>query len=166
AVPDCSTLAAPRDARHAYAVLRGLTSSAGGMVAAATTSLPERANTGRSYDYRFAWLRDQCYAGVAVATHGPHELVDGAVRFIAARVLEDGERVRPAYTVDGGPVPEERALRLPGYPGGGDRVGNRAATQFQLDTFGEVLQLFAAAARHDRLTAEAERAVRVTVDAV
>ncbi|PWI06076.1 glycoside hydrolase [Streptomyces sp. NWU339] len=166
AVPDCSTLAAPRDARHAYAVLRGLTSSAGGMVAAATTSLPERANTGRSYDYRFAWLRDQCYAGVAVAAHGPHELMDGAVRFIAERVLEDGERVRPAYTVDGGPVPEEHALRLPGYPGGGDRIGNRAATQFQLDTFGEALQLFAAAARHDRLTAEAERAVSVTVDAV
>ncbi|MFI6808079.1 glycoside hydrolase family 15 protein [Streptomyces luteogriseus] len=166
AVPDCSTLAAPRDARHAYAVLRGLTSSAGGMVAAATTSLPERANTGRSYDYRFTWLRDQCYAGLAVAAHGPHGLMDSAVRFTAERILEDGERVRPAYTVTGGPVPEEHALGLPGYPGGGDRVGNQAAAQFQLDTFGEALQLFAAAARHDRLPREAERAVRVAVDAV
>lgn len=166
AVPDCSALAAPRDARHAYAVLRGLTSGAGGMVAAATTSLPERANTGRSYDYRYAWLRDQCYAGLAVAAHGPHELMDSAVRFTAERILEDGERVRPAYTVTGGTVPGEHALGLPGYPGGGDRIGNHAATQFQLDTFGEVLQLFAAAARHDRLPPEAERAVRVAVDAV
>lgn len=166
AVPDCSGLAAPRDARHAYAVLRGLTSSSGGMVAAATTSLPERANTGRSYDYRFAWVRDQCYAGLAVAAHGPHELLDTAVRFTAERVLADGERLHPAYTVDGGRVPDERRVDLTGYPGGGDRIGNRAARQFQLDAFGEALQLFAAAAHHDRLTPDAHRAVTVALDAV
>jgi hypothetical protein len=166
AVPDCSGLAAPRDARHAYAVLRGLTSSSGGMVAAATTSLPERANSGRSYDYRFAWVRDQCYAGLAVATHGPHELLDTAVQFTAERVLADGDSLHPAYTVDGGPVPGESALPLVGYPGGSDRIGNKAADQFQLDAFGEVLQLFAAAAHHDRLTPEAERAIGVAVDAV
>ncbi|MEV7691674.1 glycoside hydrolase family 15 protein [Streptomyces bungoensis] len=166
AVPDCSALAAPRDARHAYAVLYGLTSSAGGMVAAATTSLPERANTGRSYDYRFAWVRDQSYAGLAVAAHGPHELLDSAVRFTTERVLADGDGMRPAYTVDGGPVPGERDLPLPGYPGGSDRLGNHAAAQFQLDAFGEALQLFAAAAHHDRLTPDGERAVRVAVDAV
>ncbi|MFV0137440.1 glycoside hydrolase family 15 protein [Streptomyces sp. HMX87] len=166
AVPDCSRLAAPRDARHAYAVLRGLTSASGGMVAAATTSLPERANSGRNYDYRYAWLRDQCYAGLAVAAHGPHQLLDEAVRFVADRVLADGDAVHPAYTVDGRPVGAERSVRLPGYPGGSDLIGNRAAEQFQLDTFGEVLQLFAAAAGHDRLTADAERAAAVAVDAV
>ncbi|MGW4024327.1 hypothetical protein [Streptomyces sp. NPDC005009] len=74
--------------------------------------------------------------------------------FGADRILEDGERVRPACTVTGGTVPEEHALGLLGDPGGGDRVGNQAATQFQLDTFGEALQLFAAAARHDRLPPE------------
>ncbi|MHC3474791.1 glycoside hydrolase family 15 protein [Streptomyces sp. 7R007] len=166
AVPDCSALAAPRDARHAYAVLRGLTSASGGMVAAVTTSLPERANSGRSYDYRYAWIRDQSYAGLAVAAHGPHDLLDSAVRFTADRILTDGESLRPAYTVDGGPVPEERRLPFTGYPGGSDRVGNQAAGQFQLDAYGEALQLFAAAARHDRLTAEAEQAVTVAVDAV
>ncbi|MFG3200895.1 glycoside hydrolase family 15 protein [Streptomyces sp. NPDC048192] len=166
AVPDCSGLAAPRDARHAYAVLRGLTSSSGGMVAAATTSLPERANTGRSYDYRFAWLRDQSYAGLAVAAHGPHELLDDAVRFTAERVLADGDGLHPVYAVDGGPVPGERGLPLRGYPGGNDRIGNRAARQFQLDAFGEALQLFAAAAHHDRLSSDAEQAVAVAVDAV
>ncbi|MER7053351.1 MULTISPECIES: glycoside hydrolase family 15 protein [unclassified Streptomyces] len=166
AVPDCSRLVAPRDARHAYAVLRGLTSVSGGMVAAATTSLPERANSGRNYDYRFAWLRDQCYAGLAVAAHGPHPLADDALRFVAERILEDGDRVRPAYTVDGRPVGEERSLRLPGYPGGTDHIGNDAGAQFQLDTFGEALQLFAAAAAHDRLTEDAERAAAVAVDVV
>lgn len=87
AVPDCSDTAAPRDTRMAYAVLGGLTSAAGGMVAAATTSLPERADTGRDYDYRYAWVRDQCYAGIAVAAHGPHPLLERAVRFVADRVL-------------------------------------------------------------------------------
>ncbi|MEV6833892.1 glycoside hydrolase family 15 protein [Streptomyces sp. NPDC051133] len=165
-VPDCSGLAAPRDARHAYAVLRGLTSSSGGMVAAATTSLPERANTGRSYDYRYAWVRDQAYAGLAVATHGPHELLDSAVRFTTERILADGDGLHPAYTVDGGPVPREHKLPLTGYPGGSDRIGNKAAAQFQLDAFGEALQLLATAAHHDRLTPETERAITVAVDAV
>ncbi|MET9862868.1 glycoside hydrolase family 15 protein [Streptomyces smyrnaeus] len=166
AVPDCHDLSAPSDTRHAYAVLTGLTSSYGGMVAAATTSLPERANAGRNYDYRYAWLRDQAYAGIAVAAHGRHPLLDGAVRFVTERVLEDGERLRPLYTVSGGPVPEQSSLPLPGYPGGSDRVGNQAAEQFQLDSFGEVLQLYAAAARHGCLDRDARRAVDVAVEAV
>ncbi|MFJ7021452.1 glycoside hydrolase family 15 protein [Streptomyces sp. NPDC101117] len=166
AVPDCADTAAPRDTRMAYAVLSGLTSTAGGMVAAATTSLPERADTGRDYDYRYAWVRDQCYAGIAVAAHGPHPLLERAVGFVADRLLEDGAGLRPAYTVDGGPLPPERELPLVGYPGGGDRTGNRAGRQFQLDVFGEALQLFAAAARHDMLDNRAARAAAVAVDAV
>ncbi len=100
-VPACDELIAVRDARHAYAVLAGLTASSGAMVAAATTSLPERLKSGRNYDYRYAWIRDQCYAGLAVAAHGPHRLLDGAVRFITERVLSDGPDLMPAYTVSG-----------------------------------------------------------------
>ncbi|MFF7651580.1 glycoside hydrolase family 15 protein [Streptomyces sp. NPDC007983] len=166
AVPDCSALAAPRDARHAYAILNGLTSASGAMVAAATTSLPERVNTDRNYDYRFAWIRDQCYAGLAVAAHGPHPLLDAAVGFVTERLLADGGDLRPAYTVTGDTVAGERSLPLPGYPGGTDRVGNRAGRQFQLDAFGEMLQLYAAAARLDRLDADARRALDVAVAAV
>ncbi|WP_345033554.1 glycoside hydrolase family 15 protein [Kutzneria kofuensis] len=83
AVPDCLDTLVPDDARHAYSVLTGLTSGTGGMVAAATTSLPERAKLGGDYDYRYAWIRDQCYVGQAVATHQPHRLMDDAVRFVA-----------------------------------------------------------------------------------
>ncbi|MEU3957944.1 glycoside hydrolase family 15 protein, partial [Streptomyces achromogenes] len=130
------------------------------------TVMPERADTGRDYDYRYAWIRDQCYAGIAVAGYGPHPLLDRAVRFVAGRVLEDGAALRPACTVDGRTLPGEHTLPLIGYPGGGDRAGNRAGSQFQLDAFGEALQLFAAAARHDALDERAAEAARLAVEAV
>ncbi len=165
-IPELESTVAPRDARHAYAVLTGLTSSSGGMVAAATTSLPERAREGRNYDYRFAWIRDQAYAGQAVARAGPLALMDEAVRFVAERLLEDGDQLKPAYTTAGERVPDERRLSLPGYPGGRDLVGNWVNEQFQLDAFGEALLLFAAAAGHDHLEADGWRAAEAAVEAI
>ncbi len=93
------------------------------MVAAATTSLPERARQGRNYDYRYVWIRDQCYAGQAVAKAGPHPLDGrrGALRLRAAargRPAASSPPTRPR----GGRVPDQRALELPGYPG---RLGHR-----------------------------------------
>jgi len=135
-VPDLSTCAAPRDTEHAYAVMRGLTSMDNGMVAATTTSLPEHADKDANYDYRYVWIRDQAIAGVAVAADGGHPLLTSACDSVTSHLLEDGPRLRPAYRVDGGPVPEVRDLPLPGYPGGNPQTGNRAVAQFQLDTFG------------------------------
>ncbi|NUP47983.1 MAG: glycoside hydrolase family 15 protein [Catenulispora sp.] len=154
------------DARQAYAVLRGLTSSGGGMAAAATMGLPERAEEGRNYDYRYAWIRDQCYAGCALAAYGPHPLLDDAVRFVCDRILEDGPNLKPAYTVYGGPVPDERYLDLAGYPGGTPKVGNWVNRQFQLDAFGEALLLFAAAADCEHLGPEQWRAAEVAIAAI
>jgi hypothetical protein len=94
-VPKFDDSAAPRDARHAYAVLRGMTTQGGGMVAAATLGLPERAKAGRNYDYRYVWLRDQCYAGLAVSVTEPHPLLRDAVAFTTARVLEHGDKIAP-----------------------------------------------------------------------
>ncbi|MGH7640758.1 MAG: trehalase-like domain-containing protein [Candidatus Dormibacteria bacterium] len=71
AVPRLDACLNSRQAGHAYAVLHGLTTRAGGTVGAATTSLPERAESGRDYDYRYAWIRDQCYVGQALAGCGP-----------------------------------------------------------------------------------------------
>jgi alpha,alpha-trehalase len=166
AVPLLDNVTAQRDSRHAHAVLRGLTSSGDGMVAAATTSLPERAEAGRNYDYRYAWIRDQCFAGQAMAAVGGHPLLDQAVRFVAARLHEDGPDLAPAYTATGGRVPDQSELRLPGYPGGFDLVGNWVNQQFQLDAFGEALLLFADAARLDRLDTEAQAAVQIAADAI
>ncbi|MGH3843875.1 MAG: glycoside hydrolase family 15 protein, partial [Pseudonocardiaceae bacterium] len=166
ALPQLGDSVAPRDARHAYAVLRGLTSSGGGMVAAATMGLPERAAQGRNYDYRYVWIRDQCYAGQAVAVDGPHPLLDDAVRFVSQRLLDDGPDLMPAYTITGQIVPDQRRIDLPGYPGGTDIVGNHVNAQFQLDAFGEALLLFAAAARHDHLDSDHHKALTVAVCAI
>jgi alpha,alpha-trehalase len=165
-VPACDDLTAARDTRHAYAVLRGLTAGSGAMVAAATTSLPEHLEGGRNYDYRYAWIRDQCYAGLAVAAHGAHPLLEGTVRFVTERLLADGPGLMPAYRVTGESIPGERALRLPGYPGGTARAGNRVTAQFQLDGLGEALELFAAAARLDLLAEENWQAAAVAAEAI
>ena len=166
AVPRCGELVASRDASHAYAVLHGLTSRSGGMVAAATASLPEHLESVRNYDYRYAWIRDQCYAGMALAAHGSRDQLARSVRFITERVLADGPDLTPAYTASGGPIPAERSLRLRGYPGGSVRTGNRVAGQFQLDSLGEVLQLLAGAARLDLLGPDEQRAAEVAAEAI
>ncbi|MFC5688856.1 glycoside hydrolase family 15 protein [Amycolatopsis mediterranei] len=166
AVPPFTGSVAPRDAQHSYAVLRGLTSDGGGMVAAATLGLPERAEAGRNYDYRYVWLRDQCYAGLAASVDEPHPLLDDALAFVTARVLQDGDRLLPAYRTDGRPPPKERTLDLPGYPGGAAVLGNHVRGQFQLDALGEILQLYATAAGHDRLTSDARQAIDVVADLI
>jgi hypothetical protein len=164
--PGCDDLIALADARHSYAVLRGLTSASGAMVAAATTSLPERLEGGRNYDYRYAWIRDQCYAGIAVAAHGPHPLLTGALRFVAERLLDDGPELMPAYTVAGEPIGDEVSLKLRGFPGGTAKAGNWVRGQFQLDALGETLSLFAAAARLDLLAEDDWRAAAVAADGI
>jgi alpha,alpha-trehalase len=157
-VPRFDRTLAPRDAGQAFAMLHGLTTPGGGTVAAATLGLPERAERGRNYDYRYVWLRDQAYVGLAAAVGEPTTLFDTALNLVTARLLEHGADVAPAYRVDGGELPDESTLELTGYPGGADVVGNHAHRQFQLDTLGEALQLGAvglAAGRADRSVREA-----------
>ncbi len=166
AVPTFESSVAPRDARHAYAVMRGLTRPNGGMVAAATLGLPERAQAGRNYDYRYAWLRDQSYAGIAAAVDEPLPLLDDAVAFTSARLMEYEGTIAPAYRVDGRPLPSQVTLPLPGYPGGRDVVGNWVNGQFQLDALGDMLTLFAAAAGHDHLDSDGHRAVQIAVGVI
>ena len=148
-----------------HTVLSGMTSASGAMVAAATMSLPERAEEGRNYDYRYAWIRDQCFAGIAVANGTDSALLDDAVRFVTARLHDDGPQLAPAYTVAGGRVPEETQLHLPGIRAARTcrQLGDH---QFQLDAFGEALQLFAAADADDRLDADGWAAAEIATDAI
>ena len=166
AMPTFGPLAAQRDAAHGYAVMRGMTTAGGGMVAACTMSLPERADEGANYDYRYVWIRDQCFAGLAVAADGPHPLLESAADFVSARLLEDGASLMPAYTTAGETVPGERRLDLAGYPGGSDILGNHVRAQFQLDAFGEALLMLAAVDRHGMLADDHARAAAVAVAAI
>lgn len=154
------------DILHSYAVLAGLTSQDNGMVAAATMSLPERPKAHRDYDYRYSWIRDQCYAGQGVARLGPNPLLESALTFVADRINADGSDLKPAYRVDGRPVPDERRVGLPGYPGGTNVAGNWVRDQFQLDTIGEALNLFAKAAELDRMNADRWEAVTTCVNII
>ena len=168
-VPAVSSNVTTRDSAHAYAVLTSMTADTGGMVAAATLGLPEKAGGGRSFDYRYVWIRDQCYVGQAVALGDNLSLLDDAVRFVVARIEQYGEHLAPAYRTDGSPVPDEEPLALAGYPGdGGAVVGNWVNKQFQLDAWGEVLLLFAAADEKGHLGADgweaAEKAAAVIAD--
>lgn len=154
------------DILHSYAVLAGLTSQDNGMVAAATMSLPERPKAHRDYDYRYSWIRDQCYAGQGVARLGPNRLLESALTFVAERINAEGSDLKPAYRVDGGPVPDERSVGLPGYPGGSNVAGNWVRDQFQLDTVGEALNLFAKAAELDLMNADRWEAVTTCVTTI
>ena len=165
-MPDLTAARAERDACHAYSVLRGMTCASGGMVAAATMSVPERAHQGRNYDYRYVWVRDQALVGQAAAQIGSCSLTDNAVASVRDLLLEHGSTLAPAYTIRGGPVPNQRELPIDGYPGGAAIVGNHINEQFQLDAFGEALLLFATAAADDRLDADGWRAARLAVDAI
>jgi GH15 family glucan-1,4-alpha-glucosidase len=165
-IPPMNQTIAPRDASHSFAVMRGLTGSAGGMVAAATTSLPERVEAGRNYDYRYVWIRDQCYAIQAAAAARQEQWCDDAVRFVIERLIEHGPGMAPAYTVDGSRIPTSRRIGLPGYPGGYDQVGNHVSDQFQLDAFGESLLALAAVADAGRLGVDGQRAADLAVRAI
>ena len=124
-------------------VLRALThEDTGGIVAAATTSLPEELGGVRNWDYRYVWLRDAALTLEALMTHGyeqeAHEWRSWLLRAIAGdpgdmQIMYGlaGERRLTEWTVDS----------LPGYRGSSPvRVGNAASTQFQGDVFGEVMR--------------------------
>jgi GH15 family glucan-1,4-alpha-glucosidase len=166
-LPEVEVAVARRDARHACAVLHGLTAASGAMVAAATTSLPEHADAGRNYDYRYAWMRDMALAGQAVCAAAPDAAVlDRWISFLVDRVLEDGPDLSPAYTSTGDRIPRPSKLGLEGYPGGTDVIGNQVRDQFQLDALGEVLLTLASAARLDRLDGQGWRAATTAADAI
>ncbi len=161
-------MTAGADVRRSFAVLRGMTGPEGATVAAATTSLPERSEAGRNYDYRYCWVRDICYIGHAgAAVEGGEAVLDDAVRWVAARLLADGSAMSPAYLPEGTAIPDERSLGVPGYPGGFDVIGNRVRTQFQLDLIRRgSAPAWPTAAGRDRLDVDAARAVELAIAAI
>jgi GH15 family glucan-1,4-alpha-glucosidase len=128
--------------KRSLITLKALTyAPTGGIVAAATTSLPEDLGGVRNWDYRYCWLRDATFTLSSLMVAGYHEeagawrdwllrTAAGTPRDLQIMYGPAGERRLDEYEVDW----------LPGYEGSRPvRVGNAAAQQFQLDVYGEVL---------------------------
>jgi GH15 family glucan-1,4-alpha-glucosidase len=113
----------------------------GAIVAAPTTSLPERIGGGRNWDYRFSWLRDGIYTMRALLLLGYREEAEAFFRWQMDAIGPHVPEVKPLYCVDGSSDAEEDELDLPGYRGSRPvRVGNAATTQLQLDIYGHLLE--------------------------
>jgi GH15 family glucan-1,4-alpha-glucosidase len=113
----------------------------GGIVAAPTTSLPERIGGARNWDYRFCWLRDSSMTLSALLLGGFREEAAAWRQWLLRAIAGDPGDLRSLYGVAGERhLPETDADWFPGYEGSGPvRLGNAAVGQFQLDVYGEVV---------------------------
>jgi GH15 family glucan-1,4-alpha-glucosidase len=152
---DCAAWAEP--VRRSLITLKALTyAPTGGIVAAPTTSLPEKIGGVRNWDYRFCWLRDATLALLALMDAGFLEEAKAWREWLVRAVAGSPEQIQVMYGVAG-----ERRLAewivdwLPGYEGSHPiHCGNAASKQLQLDVHGEVLDALyqackAGLARHD-----------------
>jgi GH15 family glucan-1,4-alpha-glucosidase len=122
--------------------LKGLTyEPSGGIVAAATTSLPETLGGSRNWDYRYCWLRDSTFTLGALVGAGLLEEARAWQQWALRAVAGDPADVQIMYGIDGTRrLPEYELPWLPGYEGASPvRIGNDAAGQVQGDVPGEVL---------------------------
>ena len=111
----------------------------GAIIAALTTSIPEAPGSGRTWDYRFCWMRDAYFVVKALNRLGATKTMEDFISFILGIASENP--LRPVYkVVPSDPMDESIAPNLDGYRNDGPvRVGNAAAFQSQHDTFGSII---------------------------
>ncbi|MFC5379574.1 glycoside hydrolase family 15 protein [Aquipuribacter nitratireducens] len=128
--------------KRSLLTLRALThEDTGGIVAAATTSLPEDIGGERNWDYRYVWLRDAALTLEALLAHGYLDIADSWRQWLLRAVAGAPEDVQIMYGIAGERRLEEYELdHLAGYAGSRPvRVGNAAVAQLQVDVIGEVM---------------------------
>jgi GH15 family glucan-1,4-alpha-glucosidase len=133
----------------------------GAIVAAMTTSIPEAAGSGRTWDYRYCWLRDAYYVIGAFRLLGHFEEREHFIEYLLNVAASAPDlRLAPLYRVDGSSDLEERILEAwPGFGGEGPvRVGNGAARHSQNDIFGELVLALTPIFLDERFSAERSRA--------
>lgn len=115
----------------------------GGVVAAATTSLPEHIGGVRNWDYRFCWVRDATFTLQALLTGGYTAEAAAWRDWLLRAVAGEPAQMKIMYGAAGERLlPEVELDWLPGYEGSVPvRTGNAASRQFQLDVYGEVMDL-------------------------
>ena len=114
----------------------------GAIVAAVTTSIPEAPASGRTWDYRYCWLRDAYFVVSVLNRLGATGTMQRYLNFILEVVASTGDApLQPVYGISGeAALDESVAASLPGYRGMGPvRVGNAAYFQVQHDVYGEAV---------------------------
>jgi GH15 family glucan-1,4-alpha-glucosidase len=113
----------------------------GGIVAAATTSLPEELGGVRNWDYRYCWLRDATYALQALLAAGFRREAGAWRDWLLRAIAGQPEALQIVYSIDGARrLPEVELGWLAGYEASSPvRTGNAASDQLQLDVWGETL---------------------------
>ncbi len=129
----------------------------GGIVAAATTSLPEKLGGPRNWDYRYCWLRDATFTLYALIGAGILDEAKAWHDWLQRAVAGAPDDLQILYGVAGERRLEEYEIPwLPGYEGAAPvRIGNGAVKQLQLDVYGEVLDAFYVARRAGLSTSDA-----------
>lgn len=112
----------------------------GGIVAAVTTSLPERLGGPLNWDYRYCWIRDATFTVSALLSAGHAEEVTAWKKWLIRAVGPDASQVQIMYGIDGERnIADWEVQWLPGYEGSAPvRIGNAAQKQIQQDIYGEI----------------------------
>ncbi|GKS75150.1 DUF5911 domain-containing protein [Acidovorax sp. SUPP950] len=138
--------------RAAITLKLSLFEDTGAIVAAMTTSIPESADSGRNWDYRYCWLRDAFFVVRALNSLSETATMEDYLRWLSNVVAEASDgHIQPLYGIGlEHDLPEAFVPHLAGYRGMGPvRVGNQAAEHFQHDVYGNII-LGAAQAFHDQ----------------